>query len=153
MVLVTILIFLFKVGHEDCVYRSSISISFCIFWWGIASVMRVPVLSSNFTGFTAALLLVSSRAHKGSHTSIDFEIKWIWRTFQLVIMLMSVYDGPLYPASKSHSISCKLKLFVHAVLMLLNVGSQPSGTIVSALMREYFWHFPSTVKDSLWTVM
>lgn len=105
--------------------------------------------SSDFTGLAVTVFLVF-RPREGWHTSFDFGIKRMRRTFHLVIMLTSVNDGPLSPANKLHSIFRKMKWFVQAVLMLLKVGSQPRRTIVSAPMQEYFWHFPSSWRQPLY---
>jgi len=39
--------FLLEVGHEVSVYRGGISISFRIFWWGIASCENVLFAEKN----------------------------------------------------------------------------------------------------------
>ena len=66
---------------------------------------------------------------------------------------MLVYDGPLSLANTSQAADAQ-KCFWQSDFMLSKVtGCLVIGTIVSGPIREYFWHFASTVEDNCWMVI
>ena len=89
---------------------------------------------------------------QASERAVPGSINLMWSTFQFFIWLVSVKDGLLSPASKSHSISVSWKCFLHASLLFWSVVSQLRGTMISGPIREYFWHLPSTDEERRCTV-